>query len=61
MAYIVQADRPGSGPATLTLADREEALKTAVRWADGGCSHVRIIGDGRIYSPEELAVAIING
>ena len=29
-------------------------------WACQGATNIRIIGDGRIYTPEALAAAIIN-
>jgi hypothetical protein len=60
MAYIVQADLPGDDAATTTVVTRQEALKTAVGWQKDGHSGVRIIGDGRIYSPEEFALTIID-
>jgi hypothetical protein len=59
MAFIVQANGPGDDDASVTIQDRRrEALATAVRWLDGKCSGVKIIGDGRVYTPEEFALTI---
>jgi len=60
MAYIVQANLPGDDAATITVLTREEALKTAVGWQEDGHAGVKIIGDGRMYTPEEFALTIIN-
>jgi hypothetical protein len=57
--YIIQASAR-DGRASLTVADRKEALATGIRWASPGFTKIKIIGDGRIYTPEELAVQIIN-
>jgi hypothetical protein len=55
MAYIVQADLPGSNDAlSITLSSREEALEAARRWVADGNKGIRIIGDGRIYTLEEF-------
>jgi hypothetical protein len=59
MAYIVQAEDP-DGAVSKTIADRKDALATAVNWASEGRSNVKIIGNGRIYTAMELALAIIN-
>lgn len=59
MAYVVQAGDAGSDATSLTVADRKEALAVAVEWMSKGRSGVKIVGDGRIYTPEELAAAII--
>jgi hypothetical protein len=40
---------------SVTVADRKAALAVAVKWASGGRSGVKIIGDGRIYTAKELA------
>ena len=59
MAYIVQANVPGSDDATsISLADRQAALAAALRWLDQGYTGVKIIGDGRLYTPEELAMKL---
>jgi hypothetical protein len=47
MAFIVQTTGPGDDGASVTIQDRREAYATAVRWLDGRCSGVKIIGDGR--------------
>ena len=55
MAYVVQADIPGrEDAASITLDSREDALKAARRWVADGNNSVRIIGDGRIYFPEDF-------
>jgi hypothetical protein len=59
MAYIVQAE-DHDGAISKTVADRKDALATAVTWASEGRSNVKIIGNGRIYTPKDLALAIIN-
>lgn len=60
MAYIVQTDGPADHTAaSVILDDREGALATAVKWASEG-RVVKILGNGKIYTPEDLAVAIIN-
>jgi hypothetical protein len=60
MAYIIQANDPRGLGQFFTAADRKEALAVAVTWASGGCTGIKIVGDGRIYTPEELASVIIN-
>jgi hypothetical protein len=54
MAYIVQTDVPGNNAATVTVAEREEALAIARNWIKSGHTGVKIIGDGRIYLPAEF-------
>jgi hypothetical protein len=58
MPYIIQAK--GDKEVSLTVAGRKDALATAVAWAGQGRSGIMIVGDGRIYTLEELAVAIVN-
>jgi hypothetical protein len=60
MAYIVQANLPGDDAATITVLTREEALKIAVGRQEDGHAGVKIIGDGRIYTPGELALMIVE-
>jgi hypothetical protein len=56
MAYIVQANVPGSDDAaSISLGDRQAALAAALRWLSEGYTGVKIIGDGRIYTPAEIA------
>jgi hypothetical protein len=60
MTYIVQTEGPHDhSAASVALEDRKEALKTAMNWVNEGRT-VRIIGNGKIYTPEQLALAIIN-
>lgn len=55
MVYIVQAEESEDhAPISKTLVDRKEALATAVDWASQGRSNIKIIGDGRVYTPKEL-------
>ncbi len=42
----------------MTVDDRKEALATAIERAGRGRTNIKILGDGRIYLPEELAVVI---
>jgi hypothetical protein len=60
MAYIVQASVPdlGDNATSVTVANREDALATAVWWLDHGVSGVKIIGDGHIYTPGEFALTL---
>jgi len=62
MAYIVQAgaDVNGESVASVTLPTREQALALGIRWVEDKASDVRIFGDGRIYSVQELVLAIVN-
>jgi hypothetical protein len=60
MPYIVQADESEDHSAvSKTHEDRKDALVTAVKWGSEG-RKVKIIGNGRIYTPTELALSIIN-
>jgi hypothetical protein len=54
MAFIVQADAPGTAAASVTVADRQEAFATARSWIRTGCTGVKVIGDGRIYLPPDF-------
>jgi hypothetical protein len=59
MAYIVQANVPGSDEAaSISLVDRHAALAAALRWLAQGYTGVKIIGDGRLHTPEELAMKL---
>jgi hypothetical protein len=58
MAFIVQANGPGDDGASVTIQDRREAYATAVRWLEEKCTGVKIIGEGRVYTPEEFALTI---
>jgi hypothetical protein len=59
MPYVVQAVDPSRNDAiSTTVADRKDALGLAVDWAAQGCTGVRIIGDGRIYTAQALAAEI---
>ena len=59
MAYIVQANVPGSDDAaSISLGDRQSALAAALRWLSEGYTAVKIIGDGHIYTPDELALIV---
>ena len=61
MAFLVQASRgQGSDDAvSITLESSRDALATALRWAEE-TRDVKIVGNGRVYSLEELALAIIR-
>jgi hypothetical protein len=37
-----------------------DALALAADWAAQGCTRIRIIGDARIYTAQDLAAEIIN-
>ena len=54
MAYIVQANVPGNNAASVTVAEREEALAIARHWIKSGHRGVKVIGDGRIYLQAEF-------
>jgi hypothetical protein len=59
MAYIVQAHVPGKDDAaSISLGDRQAALAAALRWLSEGYTGVKIIGDARVYTPEELALKL---
>jgi hypothetical protein len=60
MAYIVEADDPDFGAASKTVADRKLALAVAVKWATKGRTGIKINGDGRTYTPAELARLMIH-
>jgi hypothetical protein len=61
MAYVVQAIAPSNHVAiSQTVAARDEALTLAVDWEAQGHTRIRIIGDGRIYTAQQLAMAVIN-
>ena len=60
MPYIVRAEGPADRPTVSTIhEDRRDALATALLWGSEGRT-VQILGNGKIYSPEDLAAAIIN-
>jgi hypothetical protein len=57
MAYIVQAaDASDHNFVSLTVPDRKEALAIAIE----GRTAVRIVGDGRVCTPESLAQLIVE-
>jgi hypothetical protein len=58
MAFNLQRDGPGNDAVSVTIDDRRETLEVAVRWLDAGRTGVKIIGDGRVYTPEEFALTI---
>jgi hypothetical protein len=60
MSYIVQADDSVDDGISITRADRKEALAAAVQWQSEGRPGVKIVGDGRIYTAQELARVIID-
>jgi hypothetical protein len=61
MAYIVQANVPDrDDAAAISLRDRQAALAAALRWLSEGYTGVKIIGDGRIYTPEQLALIVAD-
>ena len=62
MAFIVQASRGQhfDDVVSITLESSRDALATALCWAEEE-RDVKIIGNGRIYTVEELALAIIRG
>ena len=60
MAFIVQGVKgPGDDATSATVETSQEALAVAVRWAEEA-RDVKIIGNGRIYSIEEFAAAILS-
>ena len=61
MAFIVRASRGQHFDDAIsnTLEGSRDALATALRWAEEE-RDVKIIGNGRIYTVEELALAIIR-
>jgi hypothetical protein len=46
--------------ASVTVGQRSEALTIVSDWLKAGRTGVKIIGDGRIYTPEEFAATVIN-
>jgi hypothetical protein len=60
MPYLIQATAPSGDPRSATAPDRQEALAIAVELASNGHTGIRILGEGRIYLPKDLALAIIN-
>ena len=61
MAYIVQAgDGLDHNFVSLAAPDRKEALAIAIEWMSEGRTAVKIVGDGRIYTPKSLARVILN-
>jgi hypothetical protein len=59
MAFIVQTYQPKTSvPTSITIERRDDALKTARHLAERGHVGVRIIGDGRIYSPAEFSLTV---
>ncbi len=61
MAYIVQAAGGLDDDfVSLAASDRREALAVAIEWMSEGRTDVRIVGDGRIYTPESLARVIVD-
>jgi hypothetical protein len=61
VVYIVQAKpREAEGGIKVIKDTRDEALRTAKDFLDQGLPFVTIIGDGRVYTVEEFALAIIN-
>ncbi len=62
MAFIVQASRGQhfDDVVSITLESSRDALANALRWAEEE-RDVKIIGNGRIHTVEELALAIIRG
>jgi hypothetical protein len=61
MTYFEHGASPGKEDAVSTkVSTREEALQIAAKWREDGYSGIRIVADGRIYTPGELALIIIN-
>ena len=60
MTFIVQgAKGAGDDAVSTTVETGREALSAAIHWAEDA-RDVTIIGNGRIYSIEEFAAAIIS-
>jgi hypothetical protein len=59
--YIVW-DKPldPAGIIKVVKSTRKDALETANDFLNQGIPFVTIVGDGRVYTVEELALAIIN-
>jgi hypothetical protein len=61
MPYLVQACEPsGKVEQSKAAVDRREALSVALEWFRLGYINIRIIGNGRIYTAEQLALEVIN-
>lgn len=61
MTYVVEAEVPGrENTETIRVETREDVLKVTIRLRENGRTHVRILGDGRVYTPAEFALTIIN-
>ncbi len=61
MAFIVQANPSKKQAPTMTVEDRVEALRLALRWKKIGYRNVQVIGDGRLYTLREFAGTIMVG
>jgi hypothetical protein len=60
MAFNLQFAGPGDDAATVTVNDRSEAFTIVSQWQKAGRTGIKIIGDGRIYTPEEFALTIVD-
>jgi hypothetical protein len=60
MAFVVQADGPNNDGASAVVQSRKEALALAIQWIGDGHKGIKIIGDGRVYKPEEFAQTIVD-
>jgi hypothetical protein len=59
--FIVQGKpRSANGIVKVIKETRPGALQAAQELLDGGMAVVTIIGDGRVYTLEEFALAFIN-
>jgi hypothetical protein len=59
--YIVQGKpQEPAGIVEVVKSTRKDALETANDFLNQGIPFVTIVGDGRVYTVEELALAIIN-
>ena len=58
MVYVLQADGPESFGSGAVVKTRREALAIAVKWIEEGRTGIKIIGDRRVYRPEEFALTI---
>ena len=60
--FIVQGKpREPAGIVKAIKGNRKEALDTANNFLNRGLPFVTIVGDGRVYTVEEFALATING
>jgi hypothetical protein len=60
--FIVQGKpREPAGIVKAIKGNRKEALDTANDFLNRGLPFVTIVGDGRVYTVEEFALATING